>query len=424
MRLYSKEITKERDGETVEVAGWVNEKRELGKVSFIRLRDEKGYVQITTKDENIIDIIRSIKKESVISVVGVVSANETAPRGVEIIPEKIDVISRADPIPIDMHKKENTTLDKRLNNRPIDLRNPENNLVFRVQSCLVQGFLDYLNKNGFVQVFTPCLMGVASESGSEVFEVKYYDEKAFLRQDPQLHRQLTIAGGYEKIYDIGPCWRAEASHTTQHICEHRVCAVEVAFIKDEYDVINLEKELVLHALEFVKTHAKEFLKASISVPKEAPILEFPKIYEILESFGKHVEYGKDYDTEGQKLLAEYVKKKYNTDMFFVNKFPFTVKPFYVMTDGKWARSVDLIFKGIELSSGGQREHRYEVIIEQAKEKGMNPKSVEWFAKFFRYGVPPHGGFAIGLERLTMALLNIKNIREAVLFPRTPERLVP
>jgi len=204
-------------------------------------------------------------------------------------------------------------------------------------------------------------------------------------------------------------------------------AVETSFIENEYDVIKLEESLILYVMEKLQKDCKNELKmfnVEIDVPKKIPILEFPAIYETLEELGEPLQRGEDLNGASEKKLAEYVKEKYKSDFFFVNKFPFKVKPFYVMRDGEWARSVDLIFRGVEMSSGGQREHRYDKILEQVKIKGMNPQSVAWFADFFKWGVPPHGGFALGIERLTMQILGLENVREATLFPRDTERLTP
>ena len=245
----------------------------------------------------------------------------------------------------------------------------------------------------------------------------------------------------EKIFDLGPNWRAEKSHTRRHICEFRSCAVEWAFMENELEVERLQEELVVYSIKkVIEEREKELslLGVELEIPKTPfPELRFPEVYDILEEMGKHIEFGEIYDTESEKILWKYVKEKMKSDFFFVNRFPFDHKPFYVMKaeqcerEGRkiWlARSVDLIHKGVELSSGGQREHRYEHlmrnIMEKAEKEGLNPKNLEWFTRVFKYGVPPHGGFAIGIERLTMTLLNLNNIREATLFPRDPERVLP
>ncbi|MBS3056010.1 MAG: aspartate--tRNA(Asn) ligase [Candidatus Aenigmarchaeota archaeon] len=429
--LKSHSTNEIKPGENTKLAGWVEDVRDLGKIAFIILRDSYGSSQILLKKDNkLIEKARELRRGFVITVSGIAVENKQAPNGIEIMPDKIEILSRAEPLPIDASPKVKTSLDKRLDFRPVDLRTPKNAAIFKIQSELLRGFQKYLDKNNFVQVFTPSIMGVASESGSDVFPIVYYDKEAFLRQDPQLHRQLTILGGFEKIYDIGPSWRAEPSHTVRHLCEHRVCAAEIAFIEDETDIIKLEEQMVISMMKHINKECKKELdifNIKINIPDKFPVLEFPKIYDILKKMGKPVQFGEECDTEAEKLLTEYTKKKYNSDFFFINRFPFGVKPFYVMrfdNDPIWARSTDLIYKGTEMSSGGQREHRHDKLIAQAKEKNMSQSSVEWFTKFFRYGAPPHGGFAIGIERLTMKILELENIREAVLFPRDVERIVP
>ena len=429
---YTRDI---KSGE-ITISGWVSTIRDLGKVKFLIVRDSKGIAQVTMKkgfvDESLLKIVDRLSQEDVISVRGLVVERKNAPGGKEIIPNRIDIISKAEtPIPIDISGKIESNLDVRLDWRVLDLRRPEVMTLFKVQAKLIEGMAEHLGDEGFLQVFTPCIMGSASESGAEVFPVVYFEKEAFLRQDPQLHRQLLIAAGFDKIFDLGPNWRAEPSHTPRHICEYRACAVEFGFMNDESEMIRVEESLIVAALKKIKKDCEEelsLLKKEVNIPKKPfPELSFPKIYEILEDFGKKIEFGEDYDRESETLLWKYVKEKYGHDFFFVNRFPFKIKPFYVMKvddNPKWARSVDLLYKGLELSSGGQREHRYEKIISQIKEKGMNVETMEWFTKFFKYGVPPHGGFCIGIERLMMQLLDLGNIREAALFPRAPERLLP
>ena len=434
MRKYINQVN---SGEKVNLAGWVHEIRDLGNLIFIILRDFTGLIQITAKKEKtpegVFKKIKSLKREYVILVEGVIVENKQAPKGIELNPEKIEIVSKAQsPLPMEISGKIESNLDTRLNFRSMDLRRPENLAIFKIQSKLVEGFEEYLNSKGFIQVFTPCINSTASEGGAELFPVIYFQKEAVLRQDPQLHRQLLIVGGIEKLYDIGPSWRAELSHTTRHLCEHRGCAVEMAFIKDETDTMRLQEELIVYALKKVKGECEkelELLGKEIKIPKKPfPEIRYPKIYEILESLGKKIEYGEEHDWESEKLLAKWVKEKYKSDFFFVNRFPFLAKKiFYGMRvdeDPIWARSVDLIYKGVEQSSGGQREHRYEKILENIKILKMDAKKLEWFTKFFKYGVPPHGGFCIGIERFTMQLLDLKNIREACLFPRDPERLIP
>ncbi|MCS7117366.1 MAG: aspartate--tRNA(Asn) ligase [Thaumarchaeota archaeon] len=422
-------------GARVRIAGFIENVKEVGRFVFVWVRDRSGIAQLTLKKgetgEELLRIARSLNKHDVVSVFGTVPELREAKVGMELIPLEVEVLSKAERLPIDVSGSVSTQLDTRLDWRAIDLRNPKNLAIFKVQSTLVRGMTEWLDSHGFLQVFTPCIIGAPSESGAEMFEIDYFGKRAFLRQDPQLHRQLLMVAGFERIYDIGPSWRAEPSHTPRHLCEHRGCAVELSYISDELDVMRVEEQLFIAALKRVveeRTKELELLGVEVDVPKAPfPELRFPEIYEILSSMGKEVKFGEDIDREGERLLNQYVMERYNSDVFFINRFPFAVKPFYVMRvdeDPVWARSVDLVYRGLELSSGGQREHRYEKIMEQVRLKGMNPESVKWFTEFFKYGAPPHGGFNIGIERFTMALLGASNIREVTLFPRAPERYSP
>ncbi len=432
MRSYSKDLA---PGEAT-VSGWVSTIRDLGNVKFVIIRDFYGIVQVTMKKgvvtEDLLKKADELCSEDVVKVKGKVVERKNAPRGIELVPENLEIVSRSEPnLPLDLSGKIESNLDVRLDWRVLDLRRPEVAAIFRIENKVVEAMQSHLMSEDFIQVFTPCLLGAASESGSEVFPVVYFEREAYLRQDPQLHRQLLIASGFDKLYDLGPNWRAEPSHTPRHLCEHRACAAEFAFMKDEADMMREEERLVTAVFRKVAKECEDDLKLldrSLVEPKVPfPELRFPDIYEILAGFGKKFKVGDDYDRESEHLLADYVKNEYDSDFFFANHFPFAVKPFYVMRvddDPMWARSVDLVYKGLELSSGGQREHRHEKVVSQIREKGLIPENMEWFTKFFRYGVPPHGGFCIGVERLVMQMLNLKNIREAVLFPRTPERLLP
>ena len=432
---YTSEL-KNAVGKSVAVSGWCHDIRMLGGINFLLLRDKDGIVQVTASKEKvskrIIEEYQRLHQEDVVAVSGKVVSNKKAPQGVEIIPNEIEIISRAaTPLPLDPRRVTKANLDTRLDWRSIDLRSPQNIAIFKIQSKIIEGMQEYLRKNGFIQVFTPSLLGGTSEGGSDVFPVVYFDRQAYLRQDPQLHRELLIAAGFDKIFDCGPSWRAEKSHTIRHMTEHRTIAPEMSFIKDEGDTIKVEEEMVVYALKKIKKDCEEELEKlgkEVTVPKTPfPELRFPKIYEILEDLGKTLPKGEDLSRESEEVLGKYVKEKYKSEFFFVNRFPFAVKPFYVMRvdeEPQWARSVDMMFKGMEQSSGGQREHRYDKIMQQLKEKQMNIQGMKWFTDVFKYGIPPMGGFSIGIERFTQQLLDLENVREATAFPRDPERLLP
>lgn len=429
-------ITDLKSGEKVLIKGWIYEIRLLSKMAFILLRDSSGIVQCVVKDRKLMDNLSGLTLESVAEIKGQVKKAdikaEFARKDIEIEVSDFEIISKAETLPIHVNEKTTTTeLSTRLDWRSLSLRTAKSNAVFKIQAKILEGIQEWLNKNGFQQIFTPCIIGIPAESGSEVFEVNYFGKKVFLRQDPQLHRQLTIAGGIERLYEIGPSWRAEKSHTTKHLCEHRTCAVELAFINDERDVMRVEEQVIIFAFKKVNEDCKkelEELGIKLKIPKVPfPEINFPEVYSILKKMGGKIKIGEELDSEAEKLLWGYIQKKYpGTEFYFLNKFPFKQKPFYVRKEdnSEYARSTDLYYKGIEMSSGGQRENRHDNIMENLKAKHINPKSVEWFTKFFKYGIPTHGGFGLGIERITMVLLELENIREAVLFPRDTERVVP
>jgi aspartyl-tRNA synthetase len=423
-------------GKKVHLAGWVHDVRILGGISFVLLRNSKGIVQIAAPKkevpEAIIEAIGGLHQEDVITVEGVVKESKAARLGFEVVPTSVEVVSKAAvPLPLDPRGVTPASLDTRLLWRSLELRRPEASAVFKVENAVVSGFEDFLRGEGFIRAFTPSIIGGVSEGGSEVFKLDFYGKPAFLRQDPQLHRQLTIAGGFDRIYDLGTNWRAELSHTPRHLSEHRTIAPEMAFIADERDTMRMEERMVVAGIKRVIEECGtdlQTLKADLEVPKTPfPEVAFPGAYETLEKMGRKVPRGEDIDEVSQRALSDHVRKETGSEFFFLNRFPSAAKPFYVMRvddEPEFARSVDLVYKGLELSSGGQREHRHDKIVAQIKEKGFDAGGLRWFTEPFRYGVPPHGGYSFGIERFVAYLLGIQNIKEAVLFPRDPETLQP
>jgi len=423
-------------GKKVTISGWVHDVRVLGGISFVLLRNSKGVVQVAAPKKavspELFSLIGGLHQEDVIKVTGEAKESKVARLGFEIIPSTVVVLVKADtPLPLDPRGVTPASLDTRLEWRSLELRRPETAAIFKIENAVVQGFEKFLQESGFIRAFTPSIIGGVSEGGSEVFKIDFYGKEAFLRQDPQLHRQLTIAGGFDRIYDLGPNWRAELSHTPRHISEHRTIAPEMAFLSDERDVMRLEEDMVASGIRHVvKTCPDELglLKAELEVPKTPfPEIQFPEVYSVLKGKGKFLPRGEDLDEESKDILAAYAKEEFGTEYFYANRFPSKAKPFYVMRyddEPEFARSTDFFHGSLELSSGGQREHRYDKIIEQIKEKGMDAKALSWFTEPFRYGVPPHGGFSFGLERFVARLLGLENIKEAALFPRDPDRLQP
>ncbi|HEV2138220.1 MAG TPA: aspartate--tRNA(Asn) ligase [Nitrososphaerales archaeon] len=434
--LISPAELKQRIGKEARLQGWVHDVRVLGGISFVLLRNIKGIVQIAapkkTVSPEVYELISNLHQEDVITCVGTVKASEAARLGFEVIPTSVEVISKAaTPLPLDPRGITPASLDTRLEWRSLELRRPETAAIFKIENAVVQGFEEQLREEGFIRAFTPSIIGGVSEGGSEVFKINFYGKDAFLRQDPQLHRQLTIAGGFDRIYDLGTNWRAELSHTPRHLSEHRTIAPEMAFIDDETDTMRVQERMVVGGIRRAVEDCRDelaLLKLKLEPPGTPfPEVTFPQAYEILKKLGKSLPRGQDIDEASQRAVAAHVKKDSGSDFFFLNRFPSAAKPFYVMrVDGEpeFARSVDLVFKGLELSSGGQREHRHGKIVAQIKEKGFDLEALKWFTEPFKFGVPPHGGYSFGIERFVAYLLGMENIKEATLFPRDPERLQP
>jgi nondiscriminating aspartyl-tRNA synthetase len=432
---YASELSSHK-GEQVTIAGWVENVKELPNLRFIIVRDRTGIAQVTIHKKNSPEVLvratDKINLHDVISVSGIVLEKQVAKIGPEVQPKALSFLSRsATPLPMDITGASDTQLDTRLDWRVLDLRSPKNLAVFKIQAKLVESLETWLRTNGYIQVSTPSIIGGVSEGGSEVFKIDYYGNPASLRQDIQLHRQLTMAAGFDRMFEFGPNWRAERSHTPNHLSEHRSVVVELSFISDELDTERVEEQLVAYALGEIADECKDeldLLGKKIEKPSTPyPEVRFPKIYDILKEYGKEVPFGEDLNREAEQVLAKYMFEKTGHDFFFINRFPFDVKPFYVMRvddDPTWARSVDLVYRGLELSSGGQREHRYEKLMEQVRIKKISESEIAWFTENFKYGVPPHGGFSLGIERLTKQILGMENVKEASLFPRTPERLRP
>ena len=425
------------NGSKARIGGRVVKVNDLKSARFIWVRDITGAAQVTVlkkdAEPNMLKTAEQLMPNDFVIVEGTVPKEIKTSLGRELLPSKIEIVSKSHgPSPIDIEGMNESSVDKRLGWRALDLRNPKQAAVFIVQSKLLEGMQKYFYSKKFMQTFTPSLMGTASEGGSEVFSLKHFGKNAYLRQDPQLHRQLLMVAGFEKVYEIGPSWRAELSNTPVHLTEHRTCAAEISYIESEKDVIEFEEGLIRSAVKGIAAECEEELRLFGAEPKvpdsRFPVLEFPEIYDILEELGFKPRRGEeDYNKQEEAALGKYVREKHHSDFFFVNRFPYAIKPFYVMRfddEPQWARSIDLIYKGLEISSGGQREHRHDKIIEQANGKGLNLENLKWFTDFFKYGAPPHGGFSIGIERLTMSILGMPNIREAALFPRTPDMLIP
>ena len=425
--------------EEIEIQGFVDNVRNIKWVQFIVLRDTTGKIQVTIEksvEENkqMVELVETLTNESTVKVKGKIIKNENVKlNGMEIIPTSIEVTSVSAPeLPINYKDLENINLDTRLDYRFLDLRNEKNALIFKVQSTLVRYMREYLYNNNFIEIHTPKLIGAASESGSEVFEVKYFDRLAYLAQSPQFYKQMAMSSGFERIFEVAPCFRAENSNTNRHATEFTSFDVEFSYINSFEDVMNLEAEMITYGIKHTKEELGDKIKEVFGVDIVVPSLPFPKmtvaeIYkEIEERYGYKVDDSEktDLTTEAEKLVGKLAHDKYNHEYMFVTEFPAEKRPFYHMRDENGIlQGYDLIWKGIEITSGAEREHRYDKLLKSVQEKGLG-EDVKFYLEFFKYGCPPHGGFAIGVDRLTMLILGIPTIKESEFLFRGPNRLNP
>lgn len=425
--------------EEVEISGFVDEIRNLKWVQFVVLRDHTGKVQITIEkseeaNKELVSIVDNLTVESTLKVTGkVMDAPKVKMGGVEIIPSNIEVTSKnIGELPFNYKDISTVNLDTRLDYRYIDLRSDKNILMFQIQSALVRYMREYLYNNGFTEIHTPKLLGAASESGSEVFEVKYFDRKAYLAQSPQFYKQMALASGFGKVFEVAPCFRAENSNTSRHATEFTSFDVEFAYINDFNDVMNLEAEMLRYAFskvsELYSEKIKEVFDSEIIIPKqEIPKMRLADIYKELEErydYKVSKDEMNDLTTEAERLCYKLAKDKFDSEFLFVIDFPAEKRAFYHMRDENGIlQGYDLIWRGVEITTGAQREHRYEEILKSAKEKGLG-EDVKFYLDFFKHGCPPHGGFAIGVDRITMLLLNIPSIKETEFLFRGPNRLAP
>ena len=437
-RLYINELDKHFD-EDVEIQGFVENIRNLQWVAFVIIRDNTGKVQVTIEkseesNKEMIDIISTLNNESTVKIIGKVLQNEKVKLGgKEIIPTKIEVTSTSleSELPINIKDKDASLIDARLDHRWLDLRNDYNANIFRIQSKFVEAMREFLYKNNFIEIHTPKLIGAASESGSEVFEVKYFDRLAYLAQSPQFYKQMAMSSGLDRIFEVGPVFRAENSNTNRHTTEFTGFDLEFSYIDSFEDVMNLEEGLLTYTLAKVKESYGDLIRDVYGKEVIVPTTKFPRIklrdlYKELESrYGYKIpeEAKVDLTTEAEKLSYKYSMEVYNSEFLFVTDYPKDKRAFYHMRKDGIPQGYDLIWRGVEITTGAQREHRYEQLLNQAKEKGLD-NDVKFYLEFFKYGCPPHGGFGLGVDRLTMLLLGLPSLKESMFIFRGPNRLNP
>ena len=433
-RTLIKDLAHAPEG-TVSVAGWVDTVRDQKKVQFVVLRDESGAAQLVhprpEETDPMAEIISGLAAGTHIRVTGELKMDERVKLGgLEVKVASIEVVTEAiaeTPIAAD------SGIDKRMDWRFLDLRHPRNNLLFRVETTLEHAMRTYWIENGFIEIHTPKLMASASESNAELFELEYFETKAYLAQSPQFFKQMAQSAGFGKIFEIAPVFRADPSFTSRHATEFISVDTEVSWIDSHEDVMRMQEELLVAAISAVKEEHGDEIKELFDVDVVVPTIPFPRIplaeaKKIVAERGYEVPRADDdMDPEGERQVAAYVEEKFGHEFVFLTDYASTIRPFYHMRHAdnpSLTNSYDLIWRGTEITTGAQREHRVDILEAQAREKGLDPEELSFYLDFFRYGVPPHGGFGMGLQRVMMLLLHQPNLREVTYLFRGPNRLAP
>lgn len=422
-------INELKENQLSKISGFVEKIRDTRYMIFVVLKDITGKIQVSIdkeKNANLVDETLKLTSGSVAEFCGTMNLNEYVKLdGKEFIPNSINVLSMSEASPIDNE----TNIEDRMNYRWLDLRNEKNILIFKIATALEMAMREYSIGQDLIEIHTPKISGQSTEGGAEVFEVKYYDRKAYLTQSPQLYKQMAMASGFEKVFEIGPCYRAEKSFTARHATEFFAYDVEMSYINSFNDIMDFEENLIKYSFSKVKElyadKIKEVFGVEITVPNDIPRIKFSDIMKILHDKYNLKELD-DLDTESERLVCDYVKKTFGNEFVFITNYPTKSRAFYSMhsTDANFTESFDLLFKDGEITSGAQREHRADKLTNQIADKGINPNNMQDYISFFKYGCPPHGGFAIGIARLIAKLLGLPSIKEATFLFRGPNRLIP
>ena len=424
--------------EKITVQGFVDNIRNLQWVQFLIIRDSSGKLQVTIeksdeKNKDLVEIVNNLTIESTITITGILKENSAVKlNGIELIPEEIIVTSTSLPeLPIDIKDKDKTLRETRLDYRFLDLRREENQLLFRCQSYIESMMREYWINNGYTEIHTPKISASAAESGAEMFKLDYFGQKACLSQSPQFYKQMALASGFDRVFEIGPVYRAENSHTSYHATEIEMLDAEIAWINSVDDVMDEEEAWIKYFMNKLKEKYGEELKRVFNVEVSDVSKPFPRInfYEakkiLKEKYNYEAQVKEDFERHEEELMCEYSKEVYGSDFVFITNYPYSARSFYVMKDKDGiTQTYDLLFKGVEITSGAQREHRVDVLEKQIIEKGLNPQDLAFYIEFFKYGCPPHGGFGVGMARIMMKIFEIDNIREATFIYRGPTRLNP
>jgi len=414
-------------GKKILVKGRVINLRRLGSISFVLLQDRSATIQVVWEKE------LAAKTGDIVELIGQVKKDERAKGNYEILGKEIKVISTSvEDFPFDLSKNElKLDLNNLLNYRTLSLRHPKIQAIFKLYDLLLKNYETVMREEGFVEIKTPKILGAASEGGANFFEIQYFEKSAFLAQSPQFYKQIT-AGAFERVFEIGPAFRAEPHFTTRHVNEYTSLDAEMAFIENFYDITATLNRVLKEMFERIGKEGKEYLALyggqMSKVPKEIPCVKLAEIKKIIkEKYGYEVPQETDIDPQGERLAGRYAKEKYKSDFIFLTHYPWKEKPFYTLPDSENPDETcgfDLIMKGMEIVTGSQRIHLYSQLIENMKKKKVKPAGMEFYLNIFKFAMPPHGGWGMGSERLIQQILNLESVKEAVMFPRDVKRLSP
>ena len=420
------------EGTEVKLEGAVHIIRDMGEVAFVILRKSEGLVQCVYEEGSVNFPLKDLKEESAVAVTGTVKKEDRAPGGVEVRLQTITVLSEpTEPMPLAVNKwKMNTSLEAMLNMRPIALRNVRERAKFRIQEGVVRAFRDFLHSQGFTEIHTPKIGAKGAEGGANIFKLEYFHRPAVLAQSPQFYKQMMV-GVFDRVFEVAPVFRAEKHNTTRHLNEYIGLDFEMGYIDSFEDVMAMETGFLKYTMELLKSeYKKELDMLGIDLPSisQIPHVRFAEAKQLVsEKYNRKIRNPFDLEPEEEVLIGRYFKEEYDSDFVFVTHYPSKKRPFYAMDDPEDTSvtlSFDLLYKGLEITTGGQRIHDYQMILEKMEKRGMDPEDIKDYLMIFKYGMPPHGGLGIGLERLTMRLLDEQNVRETSLFPRDVTRLEP
>ena len=422
----------QEEGTTVTVEGAIHSIRNMGEIAFVILRKRDGLLQTVWEEGKTNLDISQLKEAACICVEGTVKNEERAPHGKEIRLEKIEILSQpAQPLPLAIDKwKLNTSLETKLNMRSVSLRNIKERARFKIQEAICRGFREYLYEQGFTEIHTPKIGAKGAEGGSNVFKLNYFHTPAVLAQSPQFYKQMMV-GVFDREFETGPVFRAEKHNTRRHLNEYTSLDFEMGYIDSFLDICEMETGFLQYTMKLLETkYEKELKILGITLPKvdKIPYVRFDEAKELVaEKYNRKIRNPFDLEPEEEELIGRYFKEEYDSDFVFVTHYPSKKRPMYAMddpADERYTLSFDLLFRGLEITTGGQRIHDYNKLIEKIEKRGMSTEGMDQYLDTFKYGMPPHGGLGIGLERLTMQLLGEENVREACLFPRDMTRLEP